>query len=67
MTTSNTNSYDDTEFVFTPLLDGQRDRGLMELLPNYLTEEITFPRESAEVFYGRVVEALTKTHDQAGR
>lgn len=60
-TTTHTNAnYDDIEFLFTPLLDEQRDRDLIELLPDYLTEEITFARENAEKFYARVVEALTK-------
>ncbi|KAI9797761.1 MAG: hypothetical protein M1825_005695 [Sarcosagium campestre] len=53
-------NYDDGEFVFTPLLDDNRDRDLMELLPDYLTAEITFTRENAGKFYTRVMETLTK-------
>ena len=60
LTLSKPPSYEDTEFVFTPLLDPSRDRDLIDLLPDYLTEEITFARENAEKFYGRVVETLTK-------
>ena len=52
-------SYDDTEFIYTPCLDSNRDRALLELLPDYLTEEITFSRINAEMFYGRVVDTLT--------
>ena len=53
-------SYEDTEFQYTPHLDAGRDSQLLELLPDYLTEEITFSRQNAAKFYGRVVEALTK-------
>ncbi|KAI9821170.1 MAG: hypothetical protein M1827_003904 [Pycnora praestabilis] len=54
--------YEDTEFQYTPLLDSNRDKELLELLPDYLTEEITFSRLNAAKFYGRVVETLTKKH-----
>jgi len=53
-------NYEDTEFQYTPHLDAGRDKELLELLPDYLTEEITFSRLNAAKFYGRVVEALTK-------
>ncbi|KAI9774781.1 MAG: hypothetical protein M1835_005980 [Candelina submexicana] len=56
------NTYEDTEFQYTPLLDGNRDKELLELLPDYLTEEITFSRINAAKFYGRVVETLTKKY-----
>ncbi|KAI9678220.1 MAG: hypothetical protein M1817_006165 [Caeruleum heppii] len=54
-------TYADTEFVFTPLLDPRRDAELIDLLPDYLTEEITFARENAGKFYGRVLDCLTKS------
>lgn len=53
-------SYEDTEFSYTPRLDSNRDRDLLGLLPDYLREEITFSRMNAAMFYGRVVETLTK-------
>lgn len=53
-------SFEDTEFLYTPLLDKNRDRDLLAILPDYLTEEITFSREHAAKFYSRVVDALTK-------
>lgn len=56
----NGSSYEDTEFQYTPRLDSNRDRDLLELLPDYLSEEITFSRMNAAKFYGRVVETLTK-------
>ena len=32
----------------------------MDILPDYLTEEICFPRNNAAKFYGRVVDCMTK-------
>ncbi len=52
--------YEDTEFQYTPRLDNNRDRDLIALLPEYLTDEITFSRTNAAMFYGRVIETLTK-------
>lgn len=59
-------SYEETEFQYTPCLDGSRDRDLLELLPDYLGEEITFSRANAGKFYGRVVEVLTRRRDADG-
>ena len=53
-------SYENTEFQYTPRLDENRDRDLIALLPEYLTDEITFSRTNAAMFYGRVLETLTK-------
>ncbi|KAF2850541.1 hypothetical protein T440DRAFT_507999 [Plenodomus tracheiphilus IPT5] len=53
-------SYEDTEFIYQPLLDEQRDRELLELLPDYLTEEISFPRAQAARFYCKVVDSMSK-------
>ena len=52
--------YENTEFQYTPRLDSNRDRDLIALLPEYLTDEITFSRTNAAMFYGRVIETLTK-------
>ncbi|KAL8927497.1 MAG: hypothetical protein Q9208_002302 [Pyrenodesmia sp. 3 TL-2023] len=60
ISTNNEENYEDTEFQYTPRLDNDRDRDLLELLPDYLSEEITFSRLNAAKFYGRVVETLTK-------
>lgn len=56
-------SYEDHQFTYRPQLDPSRDRELMELLPEYLTEEITFPRPHAAKFYARVTKALTERLD----
>jgi len=53
-------SYDDVQCSYIPQLDPSRDRALMELLPDYLVDEITFPRPQAAKFYARVVKALTE-------
>jgi len=53
-------SYDDAQCSYIPQLDPSRDKALMELLPDYLVDEITFPRPQAAKFYARVVKALTE-------
>ena len=53
-------SYDDAQCVYIPQLDPSRDKSLMELLPDYLVDEITFPRPQAAKFYARVIKALTE-------
>ncbi|PBP24115.1 chromosome segregation protein [Diplocarpon rosae] len=53
-------SYDDAQCNYIPQLDLSRDKSLMELLPDYLVDEITFPRPQAAKFYARVVKALTE-------
>lgn len=58
--TNEGNSYEENEFVYQPLLDEQRDRDLIELLPDYLTEEISFPRAQAPKFYTKVVDSMSK-------
>jgi hypothetical protein len=55
-----TTNFEDAEYEYTPLLDTNRDRDLLELLPDYLAEDITFSRRHAAQFYSRVVDALTK-------
>ncbi|RMD41692.1 hypothetical protein DV735_g3462, partial [Chaetothyriales sp. CBS 134920] len=55
-----TASFEETDFLYTPLLDANRDRDMIELMPTYLTEEITFARQNAAKFYGRVLDTLTK-------
>jgi hypothetical protein len=48
------------EVVYTPRLDSNRDKDLIELLPDYLSEEITFSRAHAAKFYSRVVDTMTR-------
>ncbi len=52
-------AYEEAQFTYRPLLDESRDRELISILPDYLVEEITFPRPQAAKFYGKVLEALT--------
>ncbi|KAI9844829.1 MAG: hypothetical protein M1837_005247 [Sclerophora amabilis] len=59
-TSTSATSYEEAEVTFTPLLDASRDSALIEIMPEYLTEEITFARDVAAKFYARVVDCLTK-------
>jgi len=40
---------DEDEITFTAHLDPKRDAKILSLLPEYLTEEITFARQNATV------------------
>ncbi|KAM0438875.1 hypothetical protein ACHAPT_001636 [Fusarium lateritium] len=53
-------SYEDALFAYRPQLDSNRDGELMDVLPDFLVEEITFPRHQASRFYTRVVKSLTE-------
>lgn len=53
-------SYAETELIYNPLLDEERDKELLELLPDYLTEEICFPRVQAPKFYFKVLDSMSK-------
>jgi hypothetical protein len=57
---STSGDFDDVQFMYMPQLDVNRDEALMEILPDYLVEEITFPRPHAGKFYARVMRALTE-------
>lgn len=52
--------YDDIEFAYTPLLDEKNDKDLLEILPDYLMEEICFPRSSAAKFYAKVGDCMNR-------
>jgi hypothetical protein len=53
-------AYDEAQYLYMPQLDKDRDAELIELLPDYLVEEITFPRPHAAKFYARVIKSLTE-------
>lgn len=53
-------NFDEAQFMYMPQLDPSRDGELMDLLPDYLVEEITFPRPHAAKFYSRVMRVLTE-------
>ena len=55
-----TESYEEAHCQYIPQLDPSRDKALMEILPDYLVDEISFPRPQAAKFYARVVKALTE-------
>ncbi|KAM4064756.1 chromosome segregation protein csm1/Pcs1 domain-containing protein [Hirsutella rhossiliensis] len=60
---SRTDNYEDVQLTYRPQLDVDRDSDLMELLPDYLVEEITFPRSHASKFYSRVIKSLSERTD----
>ncbi|KAK2853260.1 hypothetical protein FQN49_005245, partial [Arthroderma sp. PD_2] len=60
MDNRSTASLEAAEFHYIPLLDESRDRELLEMLPDYLSVDITFSRQHAAMFYSRVVDRLTK-------
>jgi hypothetical protein len=55
-------TYDEEEFAYAPLLDEKNDRQLLEILPDYLTEEIVFPRPSASRFYQKIIDCMSKKY-----
>ncbi|RAL13217.1 putative chromosome segregation protein (Pcs1) [Aspergillus homomorphus CBS 101889] len=63
---SSTN-YESAEFQYIPLLDDKRDRDLIDILPEYLTVDITFARQQASKFYTRVIDVLTKRRSTAAK
>src|SRR5688500_13786727 len=56
----NTTSLESAEFQYTPLLDPNRDKRLITLLPEYLTVDITFSRQNAAKFYNKVADTLMR-------
>ncbi|KAK4134154.1 hypothetical protein BT67DRAFT_456140 [Trichocladium antarcticum] len=48
---------------YTPQLDANRDRALIEVLPGFLVDEISFPPAQAGKFYARVLKALNEAPD----
>lgn len=53
-------SYEEAEFTYEPLLDESRDGELVDILPDYLTEDIEFPRHQALKFYHKMLESMMK-------
>ncbi|KAM0718590.1 hypothetical protein Q7P37_005660 [Cladosporium fusiforme] len=53
-------SYEEAEFTYEPLLDESRDGELIDILPDYLTEDIEFPRHQALKFYHKMLESMMK-------
>lgn len=51
-------SYEETQLTYEPQLDDRRDETLIQLLPDYMVEEITFPRSHAARFFLRLARAM---------
>lgn len=43
-----------------PLLDEKNDCELLDILPDYLTEEIAFPRSQAAKFFAKMSECMSR-------
>ncbi|KAH8736662.1 chromosome segregation protein Csm1/Pcs1-domain-containing protein [Ilyonectria robusta] len=53
-------SYENVLFTYRPQLHPDRDGDLMDMLPDYLGGEISFPRNQASKFYAKVMKYLTE-------
>lgn len=62
-----TAEFESAEFQYLPLLDANRDRDLVNILPDFLTVDITFSRQQASKFYTRVIDALTKRRSSSAQ
>ncbi|KAJ5090559.1 Monopolin complex subunit Csm1/Pcs1 [Penicillium argentinense] len=57
---SSSSDYEKDLYEYIPLVDANRDRDLVNILPGYLMDHITFERRAVTKFYTRVIDALTK-------
>ncbi|KAI1377549.1 chromosome segregation protein Csm1/Pcs1-domain-containing protein [Hypoxylon crocopeplum] len=55
-----TEKLDEPHFIYMPQLDPSRDQDVIDMLPDYLVEEITFPQAHAARFYSRVMKFLNE-------
>lgn len=55
-----TGAWEKATYQYIPLLDTNRDRDLVDILPDFLMDHITFERQAVTKFYTRVIDALTK-------
>ncbi|KAI9167261.1 Monopolin complex subunit pcs1 [Paramyrothecium foliicola] len=55
--------YDAANVTYQPQLDPARDEEMMDMLPDYLIDEIAFKRPHASKFYTRVINALNERLD----
>ncbi|CAI7619901.1 unnamed protein product [Penicillium pancosmium] len=53
-------AWEKATYQYMPLLDANRDRDLVDILPDFLMDHITFERQAVTKFYSRVIDALTK-------
>ena len=52
--------FDDMQMTYTPILDEKNDRHLLDILEDFLVEDICFPRNHAQGFYSKVRESMMK-------
>ncbi|RDI83758.1 hypothetical protein Vi05172_g6304 [Venturia inaequalis] len=63
-TPGNVTAYEDEEFAYLPILDQKNDRHLLEILPDYLQEEISFPRNAAPKFYEKIAKLMNTVFEE---
>ena len=56
-------NYEDVRFTYKPQINASRDAELIDLLPDYFTEEITFSRPQVAKFHARVSRSLAERAD----
>lgn len=50
----------ESKLAYMPFLEPKRDAPLLKLLPDYLSEEILFNREQADMFFWRISNVLQR-------
>jgi len=53
-------TYDEVQMTYTPLIDEKNDKHLVEILEDFLVEDICFPRNHAQGFYTKVRECMVR-------
>ncbi|KAF2665617.1 hypothetical protein BT63DRAFT_428577 [Microthyrium microscopicum] len=59
-TTPGTSVYDEPEITYTPILDEKNDKHLLDILEDYLLEEIEFPQNNLQRLYTTIRDGMTK-------
>lgn len=55
---ASSDNFENAETLYTPHLNENRDRDLIDILPDFLVEPISFARKDTGKFYARVLKAL---------
>jgi hypothetical protein len=53
-------SYEEAQMTYTPMLDEKNDKHLVDILEDFLIEDICFPRNHAQGFYTKVRECMMR-------
>jgi len=58
---ASSDNFENAETLYTPHLNENRDHDLIDILPDFLVEPISFARKDTGKFYARVLKALNDT------